>query len=93
MVWSRRFRISLRRLWSAGSAIVCTGTSRGVVSAMAVDQGVLTEKRLQSYLDLRDELAGVSARRAERARTDNTKARWKSRSKEIKRYYKDRGHT
>jgi ribosome biogenesis GTPase len=56
----------------------------------AVEGGELTEHRVQSYLDLRDEFEAVARRREERAR-GNTKARWKSRSKEIKRLYKDRG--
>lgn len=66
------------------------GDEPGCAVRAAVETGELTEQRMQSYLDLREELAGVVARRDERAR-NNTKARWKSRSKEIKRFYKDRG--
>jgi hypothetical protein len=58
----------------------------------AVENGQISEHRLQSFLDLRAELERVAQRREERARKDS-KARWKARSKEIRRFYKDRGHT
>jgi ribosome biogenesis GTPase len=57
----------------------------------AVEDGHITEKRMQSYVDLRAELESVARRRDEKARGDS-KARWKSRSKEIRRFHKERGH-
>jgi len=66
------------------------GDEPGCGLRAAVADGRLTEKRIQSYLDLRDELASVEKRRAERSR-GNTKARWKAQSKMIRQFYKGKG--
>ena len=66
-------------------------TEPGCGVRAAVEDGQISEKRMQSFVDLRAEIEFTARRRGERARS-NTKARWKSQSKEIKRIYKDRGN-
>ena len=57
----------------------------------AVERGDLAERRLDSFLRLREELERIEARQDARARADKARSE-KLMSREIKRYYKHRGH-
>jgi len=60
----------------------------GCAVIAAVESGELDEQRLQSYRKLQREIAAAQRRR-DPEQAHNTKKRWKSIHKEIRRYYRD----
>lgn len=69
----------------------CThGHEPGCVVRAAVDRGTVTERRLESYLRLREELDRLAERQDVRARAEKKRGE-KVLHREIKRYYKEHG--
>ncbi len=62
----------------------------GCAVRQAADDGALEPRRLERYVELRDEADAQERRREARARKDNSKARFKHISKSIRRMKRDR---
>ncbi|MBE0417707.1 MAG: ribosome small subunit-dependent GTPase A [Coriobacteriia bacterium] len=69
----------------------CTHTREpGCAVRAALDAGELVERRLESYLRLKEELERLAAKQDVRARADKAKAD-RAFHREVKRFYKERG--